>query len=180
MAFNELEAIKMIDEGKITDDQIKLLTRVRDGLAKADVEEEKGYKELVERGLVMEVELSHPRASVHVPAVVATENGTTVLNLFDKRYRENTSAGPSDNTAPGADPKLVKHPTEEEARKVPSIETEPLAEKDKEINSPDDNKANKEAMKDPLVKVGARPVSEAETKDDKTVAKNATVKVEKK
>lgn len=163
MAFNELEAIKMIDEGKITDKEIKLLTRLRDGLAKADVEKDAEYNELVEKGLVMDIELSHPRASIHTAAVIPTENGVKVLNLFDKRYRENTSAGPSDNTAPGADPKLVKHPTAEEARLVPSIETKPLEESKKEIAAP---ALTKEAKNDPLVKTGAKDVSDADKQEE--------------
>lgn len=177
MAFNELEAIKMIDEGKISDKEIKFLSSVRNGVAAEDVRDSKEFKELEDRGLVYRVPLSHPRANVSVDAVVPTEEGTTVLNLFDKRYRENAGTDPDANTAPNVDPKLVKHPTAEEARKVPSIEKNPLTSEQKpSAKTPE---GTKEAMKDPLVKTGAKDVAEADTDNGRTVAKNATVKVEK-
>ena len=178
MAFNELEAMKMIDEEKISDKEIQLLSRLRNGVALAEVEDDKEFEGLEDKGLVQTIDLSHPRADVRVPAVIPTEEGTTVLNLFDKRFRENSiNANPDANTAPDVDPKLVKHPTDEEARKVPSLEKEPLPTEEKQNGYVPE--ANKEAMKDPLVAAGARNPSNAQTDDEDTVAKNATVKVEK-
>lgn len=147
MAFNEVEAAKLIDEGKISDAEIKLLTRTRDGVSFDAVKDDKELNVLLDKGLVTLVDLSHPRANVSVQAVIPTEPGTTVLNLFDKRYRENTGADVDANTAPGADPKLVKAPTEEEARKVPSLETKPLTDKQKDIKTPADKTGAKDALK---------------------------------
>lgn len=177
MAFNELEAMKMLDEGKISDKEIKLLTRLRDGVALAEVEDDAEYKELETKGLVEAATLSHPRASVQVQAVIPSERGTTVLNLFDKRFRENTGASVDANTAPEVEPKIVKAPTDEEARKVPSLETKPLAEKDKNLGFKP--ATEKEAMKDPLVQAGAKDVARAAKDDEKTIANNAKVTVEK-
>lgn len=179
MAFNELEAAKMIDDGKLSDAEIKLLTRTRNGVAFDEVKDDKELNVLLDKGLVMLVNLSHPRADVVVEAVIPSDEGTTVLNLFDKRYRENANTSPDANTSPNAEPKLVKHPTEEEARKVPTLEAKPLAEKDRIGYQREDTKETKAAMKDPQVRTGAKDVSEANT-EDRTVAKNATVKVEQK
>lgn len=165
MAFNELEAMKMLDEGKITDKEIQLLSRLRDGVAAQDVEEEKEFDALIDKGLVMRTPLSAPRARVTVDAVIPTEEGTTVLNLFDKRFRENAGADRDANTAPNVEPKLVKHPTDEEARKVPSLEKEPLSAEDKNLGYEPANQ--KDAMKDPLVAAGAREVHLAKTEKER-------------
>jgi hypothetical protein len=169
MPWNELEAIKMIDEGKITDDEIKILTQTRNGVAAEDHRDndknlDKDIQELLDRGLLYIVPLSHPRASLTVDAIVPTEAGTTVLNLFDKRYRENTNASPDANTAPEADPKLVKHPTDEEARKVPSIETKPLTSEEKQLETPPIPDA---AADDEAFQTGGKDLSDV--KEEKTI-----------
>lgn len=177
MAFNELEAMKMLDEGKITDKEIKLLSRLRDGVALADVEDDAEFKSLEETGLVMRVPLSHPRARVQVEAVIPTEEGTTTLNLFDKRFRENAGADRDANTAPDVDPKLVKAPTTEEARKVPSLETKPLDDDKKNLGYEPANQ--KEAMKDPLVAAGARELHLAKLDAETVLTDDAKVVVPK-
>lgn len=180
MAFNELEAARMLDDGKLTDKEIQLLTRSRHGLSHEEVRDTKEYKSLIDRGLVYEGKLSHPRASLSVPVVIPTENGITVLNLFDKRFRENVGASQDANTSPDVDPKLVKAPTAEEKAKQPHLDLKPLDPKDKPISEVGQTKEAKEALKDPLVRTGAKDVSDADTKNEDIIAKGATVKVEKK
>lgn len=175
MAFNELEAIRMIDNGDISDKEIQFLASLRHGKAKADVEKDASYQSLMDKGLAQLAALSHPRASVTVDAVIPTEEGTTVLNLFDKRYRENTGASRDANTAADVDPKMVKHPTEEEARKVPSIEAKPL-DADKKGGNVPDSKELKEAMKDPIFATGGKDLSQAN--NERVIADNAKVVVD--
>lgn len=179
MAFNELEAMKMLDDGKITDKEIQLLSRVRDGVALAEVEDDNEFKELEKKGLVMRTPLSAPRARVTVDAVIPTEEGTTTLNLFDKRFRENigTTVGADANTAPDVDPKLVKHPTDEEARKVPSLEKEPLSYDEKNKGYTPANQ--EEAMKDPVVAAGGRDINNAELSTETVLTDDAKVVVPK-
>lgn len=169
MAFNELEVIKMVDEGKLTDKEIKTLTAARNGLAAEDYRDsnhklDATMQSLIDRGLIYIVPLSHPRANLAVDALVPTERGITVLNLFDKRFRENTNASQDANTAPEVDPKLVKHPTEEEARLVPSIETKPLKEDEKQIDAPELPKA---AKNDETFKTGGKDLSDV--KEEKEI-----------
>ena len=180
MAFNELEAMRMLDEGKITDSEIKLLSRLREGVALAEVGDSKEFKSLEDSGLVQRVPLTHPRARVQVEAVIPTEEGTTTLNLFDKRYRENvgTVTGPDANAAPDVDPKLVKTPTDEEARKVPSLETKPLSADEKNLGYTPANQD--EAMKDPLVAAGARDASLAKTEKERELEDAKVVVTENK
>jgi hypothetical protein len=177
MAFNELEAMKMIDEGKISDKEIQLLSRLRNGVSVAEVEDDDEFEKLEEKGLVQRIALSHPRADISVDAVVPSEEGTTTLNLFDKRFRENTDADRDANTAPDVDPKMVKHPTDEEARKVPSLEMKPLEEDQKRMGFKE-SKETKEAMKDPLVAAGARNIEQAETGAERVITENAKVVVD--
>lgn len=176
MAFNELEAMKMIDKGDISDAEIKFLSRLRDGVAVSEVEDDKEFKNLEDRGLVERVSLSHPRARIHCEAVIPTEPGTTILNLFDKRFRENANADRDANTAPDVDPKLVKAPTAEEARKVPLLDTKPLEDDKKNLGYVPENQ--KEAMKDPLVKAGARDASRAKTDAERVITDDAKVVVD--
>ena len=176
MAFNELEVIKMIDEGKLSDKEIKLLTEARNGLAAEDYRGndkviEKDMQGLIDRGLIYIVPLSHPRAELTVDALVPTERGITVLNLFDKRYRENTNASQDANTAPSVEPKLVKAPTAEEARLVPSIETKPLAEDQKQNDAPELSKA---AKNDEVFKAGGKDLSDVK-EDEKIDLKDVEI-----
>lgn len=169
MAFNELEAIKMIDDGKFTDKEIKLLTTARNGLAAEDYRDKdkklnSDMQSLIDHGLIYVVPLSHPRADLTVDALVPTERGITILNLFDKRFRENTSAAQDANTAPDVDPKLVKAPTAEEARLVPSIEAKPLKADEKAVAAPE---LSKEAKNDEVFKSGGKDLSDV--KEDKTI-----------
>lgn len=169
MAFNELEAIKMIDDGKFTDKEIKTLTKARNGLAAEDFRDkdkklDKDMQSLIDSGLIYIVPLSHPRADLHVDALVPTERGITILNLFDKRFRENTNASQDANTAPDVDPKLVKAPTAEEAHLVPSIEAKPLTNDEKSLDTPPVSKA---AEKDETFQTGGKSLSDV--KEDKTV-----------
>lgn len=169
MSFNELEVIKMIDEGKLSDDEIKTLSQTRNGLAAEDWRDkdkklDKDMQELIDRGLVYVVPLSHPRASLTVDALVPTERGITVLNLFDKRFRENTNADQDANTSPDVEPRLVKHPTAEEARLVPSIETKPLENDEKEIRQPELPEA---AKNDETFQTGGKDLSDV--KEEKTI-----------
>ncbi len=179
MAFNELEAMKMIDDGKLTDNEIKLLTRLRDGLVpphKGDEIDEKALEELEKKGLVQRTALSTPRAATQVEALIASEAGTTVLNLFDKRWRENANGDRDALTAPDVDPEVVKAPTDEQKRQVPSIEAEPFEADKKNLGQAPANMD--EAMKDPLVAAGARDPSQAETKTEKEL-KDAKVVIDK-
>jgi hypothetical protein len=177
MAFNELEAMKMIDEGKISDKEIQLLSRLRNGVSVAEVEDDEEFEKLEEKGLVQRINLSHPRADVVVEAVIPSEEGTTTLNLFDKRFRENTDADRDANTAPNVDPELVKRPTDEEARKVPSLETKPLEEDKKRLGFKESDET-KEAMKDPLVAAGARNIEGARSTEERVITENAKVVVD--
>ena len=176
MAFNELEAARMLDDGKLNDEQIKMLTRSRHGLSHEEVRDDKNYKDLVDRGLLVETTLSHPRASITVPVVIPTEAGTTVLNLFDKRFRENTGASPDANTAPDVDAKLVKAPTEEEARKQPHLDMKPLDPKDKPVAEPRGDE--KEAMKYPVVRTGGKDMSDAKTGAERVITEDAKIVVD--
>jgi hypothetical protein len=169
MAFNELEAIKMIDDGKLTDKEIKTLTKARNGLAAEDFRDknkklDSDMQELVDKGLIYTVPLSHPRAELQVEALVPTERGITVLNLFDKRYRENALASQDANTAPDVDPKLVKAPTAEEAHLVPSIEAKPLSNEEKALDAP---KLSEAAKNDEVFQHGGKNLSDVE--EEKTI-----------
>ena len=151
MAFNELEVIKMIDEGKLSDKEIKLLTEARNGLAAEDYRGndkviEKDMQGLIDRGLIYIVPLSHPRAELTVDALVPTERGITVLNL-------------------------VKAPTAEEARLVPSIETKPLAEDQKQNDAPELSKA---AKNDEVFKAGGKDLSDVK-EDEKIDLKDVEI-----
>lgn len=134
MAFNAVTAAKMVDNGNINDEQIAFLLKCRNGVTYDEVKEDKVYENMKDRGFVQLLPLSHPRAFISIPAVVPTEDGVTVLNMLDQRFREAAATGlPTGNgmvTPEGTDPEYLKNPTHFEKTHIPELEAPEVNDED--------------------------------------------------
>lgn len=207
MAFNALDAARMLSDNVLTDEEIKLLIDVRDGVALNTDEtyepDEKDLKALQAMGLVQGFSFSSPRSTASIPGLVPTEAGQTLLNEIDKRYRENGfgAIAPYDRAPRNVDPAPVRQPTERDAEEtattkegkaqaIARLEGTDTASKERAKYAKEQEKLegsktdSEELMKhinpsDPRTPTFEEKKREREGKTD-TVATGATVKVEKK
>lgn len=145
MAFNAVTAAKMVDNGNINDKEISFLLRARDGVTYEQVKEDETFAKMKERGFVQLLPLSHPRTLISISAVVPTEDGVTVLNMLDQRFREAAATGlPTGNgmvTPEGTDPTYLKNPTHFEKTHIPELEAPEVNDEDSAASKLGDKEA---------------------------------------
>lgn len=196
MSFNAVDAAKMLTDKVLTDDEVKYFVSLRGGRPYLEIQDDEEYKTLIAMGLIQHIAFTHPRATLSIDGVIPTEEGMTLMNVIDQRWRENafTPTEPYSLAPQNVEPETVRLPTETEKQEVATTkegkEKVLDAQEGRDELSQKRAEARAEALKDPLSQEDdlmehinpsdprTKTIEEVKRGDDRTVAKNATVKVE--
>lgn len=89
MSFNAVDAAKMLTDKVLTDDEVRYFSAIRGGRPFLEIQDDEEYKTLMAMGLIQHIAFTHPRATLSIDGVIPTEEGVTLMNVIDQRWREN-------------------------------------------------------------------------------------------